>query len=714
MMTETIIAPRIACAVLTMVLAFVVYHDRSSVRTRLAVYATVILVAIANILVNAPQRIRHSNQAHYYVGAKYALSYAGFYSVVTAAREHPQVNFRDLGRPDRMFRADPREQRLYYAGLLSDAGISVPRGAGTDELRGLCASNGLIQAEAWNILEGAVGPDRIAPLKNDLSRTDLDTDDQGFNGSPFYVLVRRLDPSLHMTFGAPVFWVNLAWQMAALVLVGLLCARAFGWQRDDAWLLAAMLVASWDYTGWSLNGLITGGWLLPVAVAAWGLGTRRPLVAGVGIAWAGLIKVFPFVMLLAPAAVLAKAAILGDEQGGIFNRQGDRTRRAWIPAAQTIGACAAATLVLGWLSTFTGASWSGFADKIASQFVDAGHSANAVGFSSVMFALGIQGKLAIPVLHATVLFCVAWMLWTRCTEEQPGPFAFRTMVLVSCVVFLSGKWLNYYAIVALCLVPTLARRHRHATVFALAVAGLGYALPEFGQSSDGHAWAFLLVKTSAYQVLPLLALVSELRSDLQSASQVSPRDLPARLVFRRGAIVAAAGAVCAAALVAHETYVRSSHRAEVARGEAALSAGDLALARTHLARAAALVPGDARTLFDLASLAERLGRSRDAIEFYRGALAADPEYPMAGMNLGVLYMETGDFTAGVRQLRKCADRVPHDQHVQFNLAQALTQVGNTNGALKCLEKALLIDPGLAAASNRLAEITARKSTEPQK
>jgi len=43
--TETIVVPRIVCATLTMVPAFIVYRDRSSARTRLTVYAMEIVAA---------------------------------------------------------------------------------------------------------------------------------------------------------------------------------------------------------------------------------------------------------------------------------------------------------------------------------------------------------------------------------------------------------------------------------------------------------------------------------------------------------------------------------------------------------------------------------------------------------------------------------------------------------------------------------------------
>jgi Flp pilus assembly protein TadD len=62
---ETILVPRVACAVLTAVVALILYRRGSSARATAILSGFVILAGVANILVNTPQRVAHSNQSHY-------------------------------------------------------------------------------------------------------------------------------------------------------------------------------------------------------------------------------------------------------------------------------------------------------------------------------------------------------------------------------------------------------------------------------------------------------------------------------------------------------------------------------------------------------------------------------------------------------------------------------------------------------------------------
>jgi tetratricopeptide (TPR) repeat protein len=79
--------------------------------------------------------------------------------------------------------------------------------------------------------------------------------------------------------------------------------------------------------------------------------------------------------------------------------------------------------------------------------------------------------------------------------------------------------------------------------------------------------------------------------------------------------------------------VGSLWRAELARGLELQAAGDDEAARTALARAMTMAPGEAEPPFALGRLEERRGRGEAAERHYRRALAARPDWPLAAAAL---------------------------------------------------------------------------------
>ena len=79
--------------------------------------------------------------------------------------------------------------------------------------------------------------------------------------------------------------------------------------------------------------------------------------------------------------------------------------------------------------------------------------------------------------------------------------------------------------------------------------------------------------------------------------------------------------------------VGSLWRAELARGLAAQTAGDVDGARAAMTRAASMAPDEAEPPFALGRLAERLGRGDEAERFYRRALQLRPSWPLAAAAL---------------------------------------------------------------------------------
>lgn len=156
--------------------------------------------------------------------------------------------------------------------------------------------------------------------------------------------------------------------------------------------------------------------------------------------------------------------------------------------------------------------------------------------------------------------------------------------------------------------------------------------------------------------------------------------------------------------------------------------------------ALALNPESAPALNNLARLLHTEGKQDEAIETYSRALKFDPRLAEAHNNLGVLLLQKGRVNEGVAELRKALNLKPGDAETQYNLALglnqqqqwkeasqffakiapgkpqdanlycefglALTHLGRTREAMSRYAHALLVQPDLPAALDRLSWILA--------
>ncbi|MFC1453530.1 tetratricopeptide repeat protein, partial [Verrucomicrobiota bacterium] len=640
----------------------------------------------------------HSNQGHYYVGAKYPCSYSDFYGIVKAARGEPQTDYRNLSNPDVMVRSDPREQRLYYLSLLEEHGGEANSALPLEEIAGLCRSRGLIQSEAEAILRKVYAPGQITELKADLRLTDLHTDDQGFNGSPLYVLLRRLDPSLHFRFSPAVFWINLAWQLLGLLAVVWLSSKALGWNAGDAVLVTALLLASWDYVGWGMNGLVTAGWMLPALLAVWGYRLGRPLVAGSGIAWAGLIKLFPFALLMPAFVAVAKAVAPRQRRAPGMLRPAT--------AISTVLFCLASAALLTALSRATGLSWTEFLEKIVVQFRHAAHTGNGVGLSHVLLSLGIGGSAASGLARVTALFCIGWMFWESRPGDPVSALPRQTLIMLACMVWLTNKWLNYYSVVGLLLVPYLMSRQRKITVLVLLLYAVSFALPEFGHLYPGGLAVLSLVKVAPHLGLPLFALIAEIAASRERPPRPSS-DLLSRHVFRWGHVIALAGVLAVVCALVLEVYRHHKAASWFFLGEEHRAQGRTEQTRACFERAVELLPKDAQARFNLALVLEQEGNPAEALRRYREAVELDPGFVTARLNLGILLIRRGDLKGGGEVFRECIRIAPHEEKAHYNLGAVSLALQRPEGARRHLRQALRINPGFAEAKAGLRRVERR-------
>jgi Flp pilus assembly protein TadD len=113
----------------------------------------------------------------------------------------------------------------------------------------------------------------------------------------------------------------------------------------------------------------------------------------------------------------------------------------------------------------------------------------------------------------------------------------------------------------------------------------------------------------------------------------------------------------------------------------------------------------ATTLYNIgSSLEERPGELDTAIEFYRRALAADPDYALAYNNLGAALQRRGQLDEALSNLRRAIALQPAYGPFYYNLGIVLAARGDVPGAESAYRQAVDRDPVNAEAYNNLGGI----------
>jgi tetratricopeptide (TPR) repeat protein len=616
-----------------------------------------------------------SNLAHYYLGSKYAFRYAEFYRLIQAAQAKPPIGIRDLDRPARLLRADPRAQRAYYIDLLRSTGVSFDPLWPLDSLAARARQSGALAGESERVLRQGLPPQRIADFRRDVLRAVSVrrprplTDDYGFNGSPFYALVRHLDPTLGRPFGPATAWLNLAWQIVASVLLVWIAGAALGLDTNGRLAVGGLLFASHDFVTFTLPGLVFGELWLPVALAALAVRRRRAGAAGVAVAWAGLVKLFPFVLAL-PAIVRLLPV----------GRNRDRGAGAGVAATWSLRflvACALAVPVLGGLAWLGGRSWGDFLHKITSEFQSASSMVNSVSRSAALLTLGLHDSPVNAVLAVAALVFLAAMFVGGRDEDFLAALPRRSLVLLAAMGWVVHGWLNYYFVAAYLLLPFYAREHRvgvAAAVFAMAAA---FLLPDFNDPLLLARPAMHLLKLLPYLLVPAWMVLLELR-------QASPGKSP-----RWVAVLAVAVLV---AVTAGETWrVRTMDQLDQV-GRACLGSGNAGDALDCYRRLRQLSPRNGRAHMNEGIALATLGRMREARRAFERAAALAPDNAAAQDNFGRALLMEGRVEEAARQLEKARALTPYDPEILVVLARIRFQQGRGPEALALLARARELEP----------------------
>jgi Flp pilus assembly protein TadD len=126
----------------------------------------------------------------------------------------------------------------------------------------------------------------------------------------------------------------------------------------------------------------------------------------------------------------------------------------------------------------------------------------------------------------------------------------------------------------------------------------------------------------------------------------------------------------------------------MARGTAAVKAGDWAAARAAFETAVAKQPTDAEARYYLGVSQERTGARDLAEASYRQALALRADFPEAIENLVALYVDARRFDDAIAAATQVRSGMPRNPELQLNLALAMSGKGDVEAANKAFEEAL--------------------------
>ena len=153
--------------------------------------------------------------------------------------------------------------------------------------------------------------------------------------------------------------------------------------------------------------------------------------------------------------------------------------------------------------------------------------------------------------------------------------------------------------------------------------------------------------------------------------------------------------------------LRTGERVHLAKGKAALQAGRTAEASQEFRRALAARPESVAARINLASALSGLGDRAGALALLRQAVAAEPGNATARFNLGLLLAAGGEAAAAREQLAAAVAMRPEDAEAHRALGQTLLDTGEPGAALAEYGRAVALAPADEAARLGEAEALAR-------
>lgn len=159
-------------------------------------------------------------------------------------------------------------------------------------------------------------------------------------------------------------------------------------------------------------------------------------------------------------------------------------------------------------------------------------------------------------------------------------------------------------------------------------------------------------------------------------------------------LAACGGGATSAPLTPVRPQTTGDLRSVLAAGQAALDAGNLAVAEGHYRDAVAIDAQSADAQFGLGNALVRQNKLAEAETAYRAALSRDPNMSAARANLGVVYYQQGNLTRAAQEFDAALRLTPDDPQTLYLLAAVRIQENNLVEAERLLTRARDLDPKL--------------------
>jgi tetratricopeptide (TPR) repeat protein len=128
------------------------------------------------------------------------------------------------------------------------------------------------------------------------------------------------------------------------------------------------------------------------------------------------------------------------------------------------------------------------------------------------------------------------------------------------------------------------------------------------------------------------------------------------------------------------------------KGQTYLAAGNLEKARVEFQNALQIAPTDAEARYENGIVSEKLGKMRDAAQFYQGAIDVDPQHLGARTNLARLFLISGAPDRALDLIGPAFAKHPDDAELLAVRAAARLQQKNVSGAQEDAERAVQLQP----------------------
>jgi tetratricopeptide (TPR) repeat protein len=152
-------------------------------------------------------------------------------------------------------------------------------------------------------------------------------------------------------------------------------------------------------------------------------------------------------------------------------------------------------------------------------------------------------------------------------------------------------------------------------------------------------------------------------------------------------------ATCFAALVLAGCGGAEARKARhLDKGQAFLAAGNFEKARVEFRNALQIAPSDSEARYENGLVDEKLGNSREAAQFYQGAIDVNADNIPARIALGRLYLFSGAPEKALDIIKPSLLKIPEDAGLLTIRAAARVQLKDSDGALQDAQHAVQLAP----------------------